>query len=209
MNRPLMQHGVGQLEQLFASSKTDQKVLKQLESELRFRQVPRAVSLLAEVQAALYSPPVAQPKRSKVLAPADDLGGILSSPPVQPPLWGLPLAEDVDARAKPPLSPLATTSSPLASTPPRTDLLVEARGSRERGPAPEMPLVTLADAYKLFKATPSSTWESIEQTRRQAVQASSPTRLSSMDVQQHDEVREQAKRFNAAYEVLSRARLAA
>jgi len=54
MARPLMQHGVGQLEEMFAKGKADAKVLKQLENELQYRQVPRAVALLAEVQAAMY-----------------------------------------------------------------------------------------------------------------------------------------------------------
>jgi hypothetical protein len=64
MPRPLMQHGVGQLEALFAKSKSDSKVLKQLEHELEHRQVPRALALLAEVQSAVkraasFSNPVA------------------------------------------------------------------------------------------------------------------------------------------------------
>ena len=66
MTRPLMQHGVGQLEELFSKSKADTKVLKQLEHELQYRQVPRAIALLAEVQAAMYggapaSPPATSP----------------------------------------------------------------------------------------------------------------------------------------------------
>ena len=32
MPRPLMQHGVGQLEEMFAKGKSDPKVLKQLEA---------------------------------------------------------------------------------------------------------------------------------------------------------------------------------
>ena len=48
MPRPLMQHGVGQLEEMFANSKTDASTLKQLERELQYRQVPRALALLAE-----------------------------------------------------------------------------------------------------------------------------------------------------------------
>jgi hypothetical protein len=75
MPRPLMQHGIGQLETLFASSKVNLKVLKQLEHELQFRQVPRALALLEQVQAAIPtagsapapaetgSVPVKQPER--------------------------------------------------------------------------------------------------------------------------------------------------
>lgn len=53
MPRPLKQLGVGQLEELFARSKTDPKALKHLADELQYRQVPRAVALLTEVQAAM------------------------------------------------------------------------------------------------------------------------------------------------------------
>jgi hypothetical protein len=52
MSRPLMQHGVGQLEEMFAKARADPKLLKQLEHELQYRQVPRATVLLAE--AAMY-----------------------------------------------------------------------------------------------------------------------------------------------------------
>ena len=46
MPRPLMQHGVGQLEAMFGKGKADAKLLKQLEHELQHRHVPRAVALL-------------------------------------------------------------------------------------------------------------------------------------------------------------------
>jgi hypothetical protein len=49
----MMQMGVGQLEELFAKSKADPRVLKQLEHELGFRQVPRAMTLLGHVQTSL------------------------------------------------------------------------------------------------------------------------------------------------------------
>lgn len=62
MSRPLMQHGVGQLEEMFAKARADPKLLKQLEHELQYRQVPRATVLLAEVQAAMYGGAPAPPQ---------------------------------------------------------------------------------------------------------------------------------------------------
>ena len=41
MPRPLMQHGVGQLEEMFGSCRGSLQVLQQLENELQYRQVPR------------------------------------------------------------------------------------------------------------------------------------------------------------------------
>lgn len=210
MNRPLMQHGVGQLEQLFAASKADSKVLRQLENELRFRQVPRAVALLAEVQGALY----AQPAKAAPRPSSDGVNDgpsepdLLKPPPVQPPLWTVPAGSEkpIKPPEQPPTSGQPTVAQAPAvvaapSPPPAVD--PKPAGQRESAPPP---LVTLADAYKLFKATASSTWESIEQTRRLAVQASSPTRLRNLSNGQQVAAREEARRLNAAYEVLSRAR---
>ena len=67
MPRPLMQHGVGQLEEMFAKGKSDPKVLKNLELELQYRQVPRAVALLAEVQAVCTAVPLQHPKLQRPL----------------------------------------------------------------------------------------------------------------------------------------------
>ena len=61
MLRPLMQRGIGDLEALFAKAKADVGVLMQLEHELQYRQVPRAVALLAEVQAAMHGTGSAAP----------------------------------------------------------------------------------------------------------------------------------------------------
>jgi len=61
MYRPLMQRGIGDLEALFAKSKTDVEVLKQLKHELQYRQVPRAVALLADVQTAMKGATSAKP----------------------------------------------------------------------------------------------------------------------------------------------------
>lgn len=64
------------------------------------------------------------------------------------------------------------------------------------------------DAYKLLKATAGSTWESIEQTRRQMVQQSHPARLKSMSPERLAQALADAKQVNAAYVTLSRARCA-
>ena len=98
MTGPLMQHGVGQLEEMFAKGKLDPKVQKQLENELQYRQVPRAVVLLADVQAAIYGgtsalpqPPTASaPPPARVLAPA--------AVPQQPGLWERPAAPPATAQ---------------------------------------------------------------------------------------------------------------
>ena len=147
MPRPLMQCGIGDLETLFAKSKTDVEVLKQLEHELQYRQVPRAVALLAKVQAAVFRARSAKP-------------------------------EPVDPTVR----------------------------KTEREPAPP---ISVEDAYKLLKVTRGSAWESIEQCRREIVNHSHPARLKSMSPERREQALTEAKRVNAAYAALSRARCSA
>jgi DnaJ-domain-containing protein 1 len=66
----------------------------------------------------------------------------------------------------------------------------------------------LEDAYKVLKTTAASTWESIEQTRRQMVQQSHPAHLKSMSAEHRNQALAEAKRVNAAYTALSQARCA-
>lgn len=192
MARPLMQHGVGQLEELFAKSKTDQKVLKQLEHELQYRQVPRAVALLAEVQAAMYGLSPAPATAPMAKAPATAV-----APQPQPSLWDAP--------------PLPATRPP-APAPPVVAAPVAARPALAPAPArsatPPAPVMPLEDAYKLLKATPGSTWESIEQTRRLLIQASHPEQLKNLPEAKRGHALADASRVNAAYATLSQARCA-
>ena len=65
------------------------------------------------------------------------------------------------------------------------------------------------DAYKLLKATAGSTWESIEQTRRQLVQQAHPSRVKSLSPERRASALAEARRVNAAYEALSQLRCSA
>jgi DnaJ-domain-containing protein 1 len=69
-----------------------------------------------------------------------------------------------------------------------------------------IPAMTIDDARKVLKTKPCSTWESIEQTRRQLVQLSHPERLASMNAAMREHARQEARRVNAAYAVLSHLR---
>ena len=64
----------------------------------------------------------------------------------------------------------------------------------------------LDDAYKVLKATPGATWDSIEQTRRTLVQQSHPSRWKALNVEKRAQVLAEANRVNAAYAALSQAR---
>lgn len=188
MSRPLMQHRVGQLEEMFAKAKADPKVLKQLEHELQYRQVPRAVALLAEVQAAMYggtpaTPPVAAPAKQPVGAPA--------SAPEQPNLWDRP-------------SPALSAATPVVAQP---RPLAPAVGPPVTRPqSPPLPTMPLEDACKVLRTTAGATWESIEQTRRLLVQQSHPSLLKPLSAEGRAQALTDARRANAAYAALQAVR---
>lgn len=181
MPRPLIQLGVGNLETLLAKSNADVKVLKQLEHELQYRQVPRAVALLAEVQAAM----------SRVESVSS------ATTPLNPAPAPVPQQQSLlDRPATPAAIPRSTEPGVKAPAPtpiPKT-------------PQAAQPLMSLDDAYKLLKVTAGSTWESIELTRRQLVQQSDPARLKLMSPEKRMQTLAEAKRVNAAYGTLSQAR---
>ena len=191
MARPLKQHGVGQLEELFTKSKSDSKVLKQLEHELQYRQVPRAVALFAEVQAALYglSPGLAP-------TPAVNSRPAPPAPAPQPSIWDSPAPA-----ARPAAPPPSAVAAPVAPRP-------AVAAAPARPAIPPSPVIPLDDAYKLLKATPGSTWESIEQTRRLLVQASHPAKVRTLPEVRRSHMLAEAKRVNDAYAALSQARCA-
>lgn len=184
MLRPLIQHGVGQLEALFASSKANLKVLKQLEHELQFRQVPRALALLERVQAAI---PAASP------APAPATSG--GAPLKQPDLWSYPppvqttSAQPRPAQRPPDLPPAPVLRSAIVGTP---------------RPAPYM---TLDEACKALNVSVTTPWQEVERARRQAVQLSHPERVALFVPERQEQARVEAKRINVAYLVLSAAKV--
>jgi DnaJ-domain-containing protein 1 len=71
---------------------------------------------------------------------------------------------------------------------------------------PPIPTMTLEDALKVLKVTTSTPWESIETSRRQAVERARPDRLASLSKEKRSAVKEEARVANAAYLVLLQAR---
>lgn len=184
MARPLMQNGIAQLEALFAASTTDVKALKQLEGELKHRQVPRAVNLLAEVQAAL-----------RKTAKADTLPAAAEPSSAAPvPVAQAPRRQPAPAPSlRPDSQNAAPAAGPVAAPIPRSLRAAEMSG---------VPTPSADAAYLLLKATPSTPWESVESVRRQLVDAAHPSRLAGSTPENRAQVQESARRANAAYAVL-------
>lgn len=188
MPRPLIQKGVGQLEEMFAKGKADASLLKQLEHELQHRHVPRAIALLAEVQAAMHgeavphTPVDAAPPLAKTTAPISqnsDLWGRDTTPPLPPSTGSVrtvaPVVKPLEAQ------PVAKSPTPLPMTP-------------------------LEDAYKILKTSPGAPWESVEQTRRTLVHQSHPSRWKALSAEKRAQALKEAKFVNTAYAALSKYR---
>jgi hypothetical protein len=240
-SRPLMQHKIGQLEELFSNSGTDVQSLKELEEELQSRHVPRAVKLLAKVQAVLkrettdyaISGPARPVQADHSSRQAELWEGKASSRPPVP----LVQVETRSATAKPPVPLVQVETRPATAKPPVPLVPVETRPARSRQPAPlvqmetrpatarqvlavvkqpvqeagtvksrEMPDMSSSmsegDAYKVLKASPTSTWESIEQTRRHLVQQAHPEHMAMLSPERRTQVQQEARRANEAYAVL-------
>jgi hypothetical protein len=180
MSRPLIQRSVSDLEALFANSKSDVGLLKQLEHELQHRQTTRAVALLAEVRVAI---------RCETPALISSKG---SAAPQQKGLWEQSPTPTVDAAM-----PVSRAGEPVAAA---------AVPAKLKNPPDAAPSMSLEDAYQLLKMNNSSAWESIEQARRQIVERSHPARLVSMSPEHRVQALEEAKVANTAYALLSRAR---
>lgn len=188
MSRPLSQHGVGDLEALFAKSKADAQVLRQLEDELKHRQTPRAVALLDKVRATLRGaqtpgyvvPQFVRPVQAQLIETEP-------SPATPAPAVPRPAAQQPAAR--------------VAAAPETAENVAKARRETEL-----QPVIPLQDAYKLLKVSPASPWEAIEQSRRQLVAASHPARLQSLGAERRAQVRNDAVRINAACAAIWRAR---
>lgn len=88
---------------------------------------------------------------------------------------------------------------------PNNDLPEVWVGHLEESPPQEM---TVEAAYACLKATPASSWESIEQTRRELVQLAHPERLVARSEEESLRAQTQARRANAACELIFRFRTA-
>jgi len=183
-----MPHGIGQLEEMFARDKANATLLKQLENELQYRKVPRAIALLAEVQVAMYGGTSAQ---QSVGVPSPHPARTSAPSPQQTDLWERPATPPV--LAPPPIASGRTVTRDVQPpTPPTT---------KSSSSIPAMPL---DEAYKVLKASPRATWDSIEQTRRTLVLQSHPSRWKDLSSEKRSQLLAEAKRINAAYAALSK-----
>ena len=182
MARPLMQKGIAELEAMFGATPSDARVLKQLEAELRHRQVPRAVTLLEKVQRAL--PAAAAPATRAVEPPRQPVAAKVAP---QPELW--PVGE-----------PVAQTSEP-----PVREVQLPPESGAKPSVAP-LPSLSVEAACQVLKVPPTAPWEAIELARRQLVDLAHPRRVAALAADKRAAAQETARQANAAYTALHHAR---
>ena len=211
--RPLMRCGVAELKAMVALYKTDLNMLAQLEQELMHRQVPRAVELLAQVQAIIAGhggPGHAAQAQRKPLTHAPQ-----ASLDLEPSLLPEPLAASEVGRVAVPSMPAdnSVVAKPLTPLPPDKRSSTESSETIAIGHAPMGKpsetvdlTMTLSEAYKTLQANPSSSWESIEMLRRQLVQPSHPRWLEKVAAVRCEQIIQEARRVNTAYGMVARAR---
>jgi hypothetical protein len=209
MTRPLMQSRIGDLEDLFASSRSKLDVLRQLEHELQFRQVPRAQALLEQVQRAQASgrPAIAGAANPGTTKPGNDVS---TARPTAAKTGGQPVT------ASGQLSLLLTTptlAQPAQVSGGTNDPPVHVPAPpppKPVSPQPEaqapVPSVSIEDAHKLLKVAPGAPWELVELARRKAVQPSSP-QSKGVQADQRAKLLAAARLANAAYAVIASARI--
>jgi hypothetical protein len=201
MKRTLMQLGVGALEEMFEASKTDVKVLRQLESELTHRQVPRAVALLEQVQLAMKRLATSLIPRAQDELPLEP-PAVLEPVSVQPPSSPERISPVVVVTT--PVPQPGTPSASQQARPPAADPAIAPQARVERTPTPP---VSLDDACKLLNVTLATPWKEVELVRRKLVLLSHPRHVVGMPKERLEAVRMEARRVNAAYAALSAARV--
>ena len=83
--RPFLRSTIVELEDLYAAKRTDADTLNALMAELQFRNVPRAIALLAKVKAALSGETPLTPSAQPELFTPSSLPLASPLPPPQPP----------------------------------------------------------------------------------------------------------------------------
>lgn len=214
MTRPLMQLGIGDLEDIFDKQIKNSATLGRLKDELSRRHVPRAIALLQRVQQAeaLLKDAESDMQDSKsprirlqLTNPTSNLSPVSASSiqidDTSNPLESLqalhgqlelltgvttPL-ELGQPRAKP-----ASSHAPASSPTPHKSVEPEA-----------LPQLSLEDAYRILKVGVGDGWVKIENARRKIVLKSNPAATSALAEAQLEKLLAEAKMANDAAIVIA------
>ena len=189
MTRPLERLGILELEDLFQKRvRTSATVfeLMELEGELVCRSTAKAAKLLVEVKKRL--------KVKEVIATADTI--VAEKQPVQ---LELPSATDFELSFSAPAPSIQAASfsavvTPTPAPPKTPSTSTAAVMSKER-------------AFKILKVSPTTSWEQIEQSRRELVARAQPDKLAELAADKRRALQDECQQVNDAYKSLLQAEL--
>ena len=212
--RPLMQLGIGDLEDIFEKQSKNLATLGRLKHELSHRQVPRALALLERIQQAealledveSRRPDPKTPRSTLQLKPRASAPAPASAPAAQeadtnPPATGLQRVQgqpDLLAGFAPPPEPAKPRSNPTGAPDP-----VAASKPHTAAEPVALPQLALEDACRILKVGVGDAWEKIETARRKIVLKSSPTATSALTPAQSQKLLAEAKMANDAAIVIA------
>lgn len=212
--RPLMQLGIGELEDIFEKQIKNLATLGRLKHELNHRQVPRAIALLERVKKAeamleavdSQRVPPKSPRSTARLKPHTPASAPVSiskslRPEINPSEDGLRMAtgqldlltgfQQPPEPAKP-KAPHAGTSDAVTAQKPQTAAELEA-----------LPQLALEDACRILKVGLGDTWEKVEAARRKIVTKSSPLATTGLSPVQAQKLLAEAQKANDAAIVIA------
>lgn len=185
MDRPLINLGAVQLEELLVKSCGDIKMMSQLKHELEFRKTTKAASLRAQVDAILNGTPGdLVPPISISVSQMDILKPLTAAPAATSPI-------------KPAAAKLENPSLAAKST-------SKIEQNLQQEPIPNMPI---AEAHRIIKSTPATLWQTIESTRRQIVRLASPALTANLSPEKTSKLQREANLANDACKVIWAERL--
>jgi hypothetical protein len=214
--RPLMQLGIGDLEDIFEKQGKNPTTLARLKHELSHRQVPRALALLERIHKAealledldshrpgpsalsgtlrlTNRPPAAAPSASpmpETSGPAHAAVGLSAIPEQQDLLRGLP--PPIEARP----TKMLETVSPLPDVAPLK------KSTTPTEPV-ALPQLAIEDACRILKVALGDVWEKVEASRRQVVLKSSPLATKGLASAQAQKLQAEAQLANDAAIVIA------
>lgn len=205
MIRPYIQKTIVELQDIFEANKTNSAELTRLAAELQHRKVPKAVALSKKVSDSLIGTKTCEPKHDfeadQKSAQIKTDGTLIDCQSCGQKLRIQPSLESREYNCPTCKSKFhASLSNGVISV-----VFVKSvvSGSSFEN---ENVLITLRDAYSIFEADATSSWETIELNRRRLIQKYHPDKVASLGPKLKIVAEVEVKRINEAYEVLRKAK---
>lgn len=151
------------------------------------------------------TPTAPRPTTQSASAPRETTPPTASATQTGQPGFKVPTPDAINSGSKPTVAPSSTTpSTPSASAsrPTVDSAKPAAQGEVKTTPSEKTETLSVEEAYRVLKCAPGSSWEVIEQNRRDLVQQAHPANLANLSASQRETQIVYAKRVNLAHAVL-------